>query len=251
MTFLPRLFGRGTPSGPGPGRTAEERTAETIARLTTSRRQVAEAYERERQRIERDLHDGAQQHFVAAAMALGEARLVNTDPAVEAALARAEGFVTSGLESLRETVRGIHPQVLTDTGLAAALSDTARTFGPHVRVHCPHPLPRLESSVLAAAYFFATEALTNAAKHAPEAPVSVLLTADDHLTISVVDQGPGGVRITPGGGVQGMVERMSAFDGAVEIHSPAGGPTQVVARIPMMLHRGESGIGSPHIVVES
>ena len=86
------------------------------------------------------------------------------------------------------------------------------------------------------------QALTNAAKHAPHAPVSVLVTCDHTLNVSVTDQGGGNARITPGGGLDGMRERIAAFGGEMELHSPDGGPTTVTARIPLLLFRGESGI---------
>ena len=95
--------------------------------------------------------------------------------------------------------------------------------------------------MLAAAYFFCAEVLTNAAKYAPKAPVSVLLTSDQTLNISITDQGPGGAKL--GRGLRGMKERLATFDGEMTMHSPEGGPTQVIARIPLMLNRWESGIG--------
>lgn len=169
----------------------EERQARVIAELTASRRAIADAYEVERARIERDLHDGAQQYLVAASMKLGEALLDATGAEAEL-LEAAKRDVDRGLRSLRATVHGIHPQVLQDHGLVAALADAASAHGPHVSVYAPHPLPQLSASVLACGYFFGTEALTNAAKHAPGAPVSVLITSDAALHISVVDEGPGG-----------------------------------------------------------
>ncbi|MDK8663399.1 sensor histidine kinase [Corynebacterium coyleae] len=216
----------------------EERAATKIHQLTVSRRRIAEAYEVERLRIERDLHDGAQQYFVAAAMKLGEARL-NIESQL---LDDAARDLHNGLDALRRTVRGIHPRELSDHGLVAAIETAAAQHGPHVTVRAPHELPRIDASVTAAAYFFTTEALTNAAKHAPHAPVSVLVTCDHTLNVSVTDQGGGNARITPGGGLDGMRERIAAFSGEMELHSPDGGPTTVTARIPLLLFRGESGI---------
>lgn len=221
----------------------EESAAHRVHQLTASRRRIAEAYEVERLRIERDLHDGAQQHFVAAAMKVGEAKL-DTDGSTRALLDAASSDLKRGLETLRRTVRGIHPSELTDRGLVAAVENAASQYGPHVRVRAPHPLPAIDASVLAAAYFFATEALTNAAKYAEGRPVHVLITCDDTLNVVVTDQGDGGAHFLPGGGLDGMRERVAAFGGSLELHSPDGGPTTVAARIPLLLFRGESGVGA-------
>ena len=216
----------------------EQRAAAKIYQLTASRRKIAEAYEVERLRIERDLHDGAQQYFVAAAMKLGEARLDVDSPLLD----DAARDLHEGLDALRRTVRGIHPRELSDHGLIAAIETAAAQYGPHVTVRAPHELPGIDTSVTAAAYFFTAEALTNAAKYAPNAPVSVLVTCDHTLNISVTDQGSGNARITEGGGLDGMQERIAAFGGSLGVTSPSGGPTTVVARIPLLLFRGESGI---------
>ena len=219
-------------------RNHEQRASAKIHQLTASRRKIAEAYEVERLRIERDLHDGAQQYFVAAAMKLGEARLDVDSPL----LVDAARDLHNGLDALRRTVHGIHPRELSDHGLIAAIETAAAQYGPHVTVRAPHKLPRIDDSVTAAAYFFTAEALTNAAKHAPQQPVSVLVTCDHTLNISVTDQGGGNARITPGGGLDGIQERIAAFGGSMEMTSPDGGPTTVTARIPLLLFRGESGI---------
>lgn len=217
---------------------AEEATAGQLAEVTRSRRAIAEAYERERRRIERDLHDGAQQYFVAANMALGEARATADSPD----LARAQELINEGLAALRRTVHGIHPSELREFGLVAAVRNAAAAYGEHITIRAPHALPELSPAVLAAAYFFTTEALTNAARHAPGAEVSVLLVTDKYLSISVVDGGPGGAWLRPEGGLAEMADRLAAFDATMTVHSPAGGPTQVTARIPLLLGRGESGI---------
>ena len=219
-----------------------------IAELTASRREIVTAYEVERRRIERDLHDGAQQQLVVGLMKLGEAQLspaVTADPALANLLGEAKAAIAGGLDSLRTTVHGIHPRVLTDLGLEAALRDAvdrADGIGGTVRVVCPHPLPVLPEGVLAAAYFFALEAMTNALKHAPGAQVTVLLTVDESLRVCVVDTGSGGARLRPGHGLAGMRERLAAFGGDLLLSSPPGGPTRVAARLPLLLARGESGI---------
>lgn len=230
---------------------SEAATARKLAELTRSRRAVAEAYERERRRIERDLHDGAQQYFVAASMALGRAQAqlnrANARPATsrpnpQACLERAQDLLDRGLQELRRTVHGINPAELREFGLIAAIENAAQVYEGAVKVRCPFPLPHLDASVLAAAYFFTTEALTNAAKHAPNTPVSVLVTCEAKLRISVIDGGVGEAWFLPGGGLCEMRDRLSAFDGTIVISSPRGGPTQVVATIPTMLARGESGL---------
>lgn len=223
----------------------EEEAERRIADLTASRRVIVEAYEVERQRIERDLHDGAQQYMVAAAMLLGEARLLpasQQDPALQEMLVRAGEQLSSGLEALRATVRGIHPATLLEQGLAPALQEVADRSPQQVRIVCPHRLPEVPEGVLVSAWFFACEALANAAKHAPGASVTVLLGADADLRVSVVDNGPGGAAFVPGGGLSGLRERIAAFGGTVDVSSPAGGPTQVAASIPLLLMRGETGV---------
>ncbi len=223
----------------------EQEAERRIAALTASRREVVQAYEVERRRVERDLHDGAQQYLVAAAMLLGEARsleVATQDAELADLLRRAAGQLTDGLEALRATVRGIHPATLAEQGLEAALWEVARSSGQAVRVVCPHPLPEVPEGVLVSAWFFACEAIANAAKHAPGAQVTVLLGADTDLRVSVVDTGPGGAVVEPGGGLSGLSERIAAFGGEVTVTSPAGGPTQVAASIPLLLMRGETGV---------
>lgn len=96
--------------------------------------------------------------------------------------------------------------------------------------------------MLACGYFFGTEALTNAAKHTPGAPVSVLVTSDDSLRITVVDEGHGGAQVVPGHGLAGMAERLAAFGGEMSLSSPPGGPTRVAGSIPLLLDRGQPGV---------
>ena len=251
--FLRRRSAASTDSSVATGSAGSAWSAESAARreveaLTASRRVIVEAYEVERRRIQRDLHDGAQQYLVAAAMKLGEAQLspaVAGDPDLAGLLAEAKRAVQAGLDALRVTVRGIHLQVLGELGLEAAVHDVAGACPSDVRVMCPHPLPDMPEGVVAAAYFFTAEALTNAAKHAPGASVTVLLAADATLTVSVVDTGPGGAEAVEGHGLAGMRERLAAFGGSLEISSPSGGPTQVVARLPLLLAHGEPGVVVP------
>lgn len=242
--WRPRLRNNSDGYNPARGQKSvsrEQAQAQKIAELTASRRAIADAYEIERQRIERNLHDGTQQYLVAAAIKLGEASL-DAEGTVAELIDAAKRDVDAGLQALRTTVRGVHPQVLTDRGLVAAVRDVAATYGPHVVVHAPHPLPELSPSVLAAGYFFVAEALTNAAKYAPGAGVSVLLAADNDLRITVLDEGPGGARIQPGGGLDGMRSRLGGFGGTMELNSPPGGPTRLAGTIPLLLDRGQTAI---------
>ncbi|MBD3688927.1 sensor histidine kinase [Nanchangia anserum] len=215
-----------------------------VAALTRSRRIIVEAYEVERRRIERDLHDGTQQSLVAASFGLGEAlemEEVRSHPVLFEILSQAQVNLERSLKSLRHTVHGIHPQVLTDLGLVAALDDLVGG-DPNVSVRCPQPLPDLPEGVLATAYFFVSEALTNARKYAPGAPVSILVTAGVNLRLSIVDSGPGGATIRHGGGLEGMTERAAAIGGTLSVSSPIGGPTRVALSIPLLLFEGEPSI---------
>ncbi|MDO4612717.1 MAG: histidine kinase [Actinomycetaceae bacterium] len=217
-----------------------------VNQLIRSRRVIVDAYEIERRRIERDLHDGAQQHLTVAAMALGEAWCLaeeSGDDTMLEVLEQARTAIDMSIANIRRTIRGIAPHALADLGLQAAVSDMVSKLPGCITLHCPRPLPNLPEGVAAAAYFFVSEALTNATKYAPHSPVSVVLTACDELHISVLDEGEGGARFVPGGGLEGMRERLAAFGGSVELTSPPGGPTRVLASLPLLLYPGESTIG--------
>lgn len=166
--------------------------AQHVRELRSSRLEIVNAFEIERRRIERDLHDGAQQHIVASSMKIGEALLTLTTTRtgtrelrqVTDLITQAQDATDAALAALRATVAGIHPQVLSDLGLAAAVRDLAHRAPVEVVVRVPHPLPPIPEGVTAAAYFLLSEALTNVAKHAPDAHVTVLLAADDQLHMS-------------------------------------------------------------------
>ncbi|MCI1895892.1 MAG: histidine kinase [Ancrocorticia sp.] len=230
------------------------RDPDAVQQLTESRREIVAAFEIERRRIERDLHDGAQQYLVTASMDVGEADLMLETAAqgegvdrqtlnqARRLLAKAQDDSEAALKALRRTVAGIHPKVLSDLGLEAAVRDVAAASPLDVVVHCPNGLPDMPEGVIAAGYFMVSEALTNAAKHAPGAHVSVLLAADAQLHISIVDDGPGGATIRADHGLAGMRERLAAFGGSLTLTSPPGGPTTVTARIPLLLRQGEFGV---------
>ena len=227
---------------------------EDLAELTESRREIVAAFEIERRRIERDLHDGAQQYLVTASIDVGEADLL-LDSAiadgavvpekmgeVRALLGKAQDDAESALRALRSTVAGIHPKVLSDLGLEAAVRSLAASSPLKVEVFVPNRLPAIPEGVIAAAYFLVSEGLTNVAKYAPAARVSVLLAADADLHVSVSDDGPGGASVQPDRGLSGMRERLAAFGGVLEVVSPLGGPTTLTGRIPLLLRQGEFGV---------
>lgn len=223
-----------------------------IQELTNSRRAIVDAYEIERRRIERDLHDGAQQFLVTANMKIGEAALIlqmNEPTPTSAAihdistlLAQAQDDTDRALAALRETVTGVHPQLLSDKGLETAVRDIAMRCPVPVEVRVPHRLPELPDGLRSAAYFLINEAITNVVKYAPDATATVLITASSHLRISIVDTGEGGAEMTPGRGLDGLRQRLGAFGGTLTLSSPPGGPTAVQASIPLLLNLGESTI---------
>ncbi|WP_320759528.1 sensor histidine kinase [Actinotignum urinale] len=225
--------------------------AENYGQVIDRQRAIATAFEIERRRIERDLHDGVQQYLVATTMDIGEALLILEGKDAQVAqqdiddvrerLHSAQQRAALALKELRKTVAGIHPKVLSDLGLKVAVEDLAISFPLEVRVHVPYDLPVIPEGVVAAGYFTIAEALTNVAKYAPEATVDILISVDDNLRLSIVDSGPGGAKMREGGGLAGIRERLEAFGGTCSLSSPAGGPTVVCASIPLMLHRGEFG----------
>lgn len=222
--------------------------ARYVRELRDSRLEIVNAFEIERRRIERDLHDGAQQHLVAVSLRVGEAALlletVDTDvpPYVGGLLSQAQDAAEAALAALRATVSGIHPAILSDLGLEAAVRDLADNSTVDVAVRVPNALPRVPDAVAASTYFLVAEALTNIAKYAPNAHATVLLAADNELHVSIVDDGPGGATIQRGHGLAGMNERLSAFGSTLWLSSPNGGPTTINTQIPLLLDDDESGV---------
>ena len=185
-------------------------------------------------RIERDLHDGAQVRLAALAMTLGEIKenlAQGGDDRTLALASAAHQNAKDTLTELRDLARGIHPPVL-DRGLGPALGILAATSALPVTVTADlaeRPSPAIE----AMAYFCAAELLANAAKHSGAGQVAVGLREQDHgLLMSVTDDGPGGARLVPGGGLAGLLERVQTVDGRLEVHSPPGGPTTVTVELP-------------------
>jgi signal transduction histidine kinase len=203
-------------------------------RLQASRARGVDAAEAERRRIERDLHDGAQQRLVAVAMSLGRAKtkLDNDPEALRALIDEAHMDAKLAVSELRDLARGIYPAVLGDRGLDAALSAQAAKSPIHVDVSVEVE-PRPPAAVETTAYFIVGETLTNIAKHAgaTEAAVRVWRT-EDHVVVEIVDNGHGGAEIRPGGGLAGLADRAATIDGVITVVSPVGGPTVVRADLP-------------------
>jgi signal transduction histidine kinase len=212
------------------------RSSDVDARLvevTRSRARLVDAFEVERRRIERDLHDGAQQRLVALSMQLGLARLEIPAGAPGAEpLAAAHELAKQALIELRELIRGVHPKILTDRGLPAALGAVAGTAPVPVDLHLRLP-GRLPATVEVTAYFVAVEALANVAKHSGASRAAVAAwMAGDRLLLDVRDDGRGGADPARGSGLVGLADRVAAVDGTVALSSPRGGPTLVHVEIP-------------------
>jgi signal transduction histidine kinase len=216
----------------GPSRA--ERLARRVTDLTESRAALVDAANAERRRIERDLHDGAQQRLVSLAMNLGLARSTLKDLPEDArttALAEAHEEAKEALGELRNLVRGLHPVVLEDRGLDAALSGIAARSPVPVRLAVDVPR-RVPPTVEAVAYFMVSEALANVAKHAQASEARVNVWLDGALLrLSVADDGIGGADAARGSGLTGLAQRAASVDGRFEIASPVGGPTTIMAEL--------------------
>ncbi|WP_030245297.1 MULTISPECIES: sensor histidine kinase [unclassified Streptomyces] len=204
-----------------------------LREVVRSRARLVDAFEAERRRIERDLHDGAQQRLVALTMKLGLAAL-DLPPGSAAAkeVGEAHALAKEALTELRELIRGIHPQILTERGLPAAARDIAG--------RCPVPtdldldLPvRLPATVEQTAYYVTSEALTNVARHSGAARCRVTARCRDGvLRLDIQDNGSGGADPARGTGLTGLADRIAAADGRMLLSSPPGGPTLLRAEIP-------------------
>ncbi|MGP3956296.1 histidine kinase [Nonomuraea sp. 3N208] len=215
----------------GPSRSELGQRIET---LTESRAGVIDAADAERRRIERDLHDGAQQRLVSLAMNLGLARATLTDlpePAKEA-IVQAHEEAKQALKELRDFVRGLHPAVLNDQGLDAALSGVAARAPFPVRLHVDIER-RATPTIEAVAFFTVSEALTNIAKHAAATKAEVRVRREHHrLHVIVYDDGCGGARLDGGTGLRGLAQRIHSVDGTLRLSSPLGGPTTIEVELP-------------------
>lgn len=220
----------------GPDRTAD--LTAKAERLQASRARGVDAAEAERRRIERDLHDGAQQRLVAVAMGLGRAKgKFDADPEMARTLIdEAHADAKLAVAELRDLARGIYPAVLGDRGLDAALSSLA--------ARCPVPVdvtvtvdPRPPAAVESTAYFIVGESLTNIAKHADATTATIRVwreerPAGDQVVVEITDNGSGGAGLRPGGGLAGLADRAATIDGVMTVVSPLGGPTVIRADLP-------------------
>lgn len=213
---------------------AKSRLALRVQELTESRAETLDSSAAELRRIERDLHDGAQARLVSLGMslALAEELLARDPDTARTLLAEARTSSSDALAELRDLVRGIHPPVLADRGLAGALEALALTSAVPVVLAVDLP-GRLPAPVESAAYFAVAELVTNAAKHAGAGRVEVTVAVTgDRLTARVADDGRGGADAAKGTGLRGIARRLSAFDGTLDVTSPSGGPTEIVMVLP-------------------
>lgn len=217
------------------GRSREEDLALRVEDLTESRAAVVDAADAERRRIERDLHDGAQQRLVSLALNLGLAKATLTDlpPEAREVIDTAHREAKEAIEELSNLVRGMHPAVLDELGLDAALSGLAARATIPVRLRADLPR-RLPSPVEAVAYFVVSEALTNIAKHAREATrADVTVTQlGGILRVVIADDGLGGADSAKGSGLRGLAQRVRSVDGTMRMSSPVGGPTKMSVELP-------------------
>jgi signal transduction histidine kinase len=205
-----------------------------LAEVRASRQRIVEAGDRERRRVERNLHDGAQQRLVALSLSLAMLRRDGTrDPETDRALADASAQLRSALKELRELARGIHPAILTQEGLEAAVESLAERSNSQVRVTTSLD-GSLPAPVEATAYFVVCEALANVAKYADAHAASVdLRRCNGSLRVEVADDGRGGADLHAGSGLLGLQDRVAALGGCLHIDSPAGAGTRLVAEIPV------------------
>ncbi|ETK33833.1 sensor histidine kinase [Microbispora sp. ATCC PTA-5024] len=202
--------------------------------LRASRARGVHTAETERRRIERDLHDGAQQRLLAVALDLGRARAkFDEDPeAARDLLASAHAGTKEAIAELRDLARGIYPAILTDRGLDAALSSLAARAPVRVELSVEiteRPPPAVESI----AYFIVSETLTNMAKHSRASEASVSVRREGaQVVVEVADNGVGGATAVPGGGLAGLADRAATIDGVLVVDSPSGGPTRIRASLP-------------------
>jgi signal transduction histidine kinase len=216
------------------GRSRTGQLSAEVQHLGAARASAVESADSDRRRIERDLHDGLQPRLVSLALELGLARSrFERDPQyARALLDQAHEEAKIAIQDLRGLVRGIHPSVLDERGLDAALSALVASCAVPVRVDVSLTT-RPGRAQEAVAYFVAAEAITNVNKHSSASAASVTITGDGTLLrVLVEDDGKGGAVIEPGGGLAGLAARVAAIDGTLTVTSPSGGPTLVAAVIP-------------------
>lgn len=207
-----------------------------LRELEASRARIAQAADDARRTIERDLHDGAQQQFVAVAMRLGNARRQLAAAPDDAArlLQAAHADLREAIAELRRLAHGIHPAELPEKGLIPALRTLARRAAAPVDVTAPE-VGRLHPAIEATAYYIAAEAIANAVKHARAHRVEVtLVRTPQALQLTISDDGVGGAAVSGGTGLQGLHDRADAVGGHITLVSPAGGPTVLTADLPVL-----------------
>jgi len=217
------------------GSNADPALTAEVSDLRGARARIIEAADAERRRIERDLHDGAQQRLVALALTLriAEKRAAEGDPESAELIRKASDEAGLALEELRDLARGIHPAILTNRGLAAALHDLAARASVPVEV-LEAPKERFPDPVEATAYFVVSECLVNIDKHAGASSATVAVGPEDgNLVVAVRDDGVGGAELHSGSGLQGLEDRVGALDGTLSLESPPSGGTDVRATIPL------------------
>ena len=209
--------------------------ADAHEQLTASRARIVEAGDAERRRLERNLHDGAQQRLVALAvdLTLIGVKLEKDPPAARTTLTVAQDELQRGIDELRELARGIHPAVLTDRGLGPALQALAKRSPVPVEI-TELPEHRLASPVEAAAYYVVAEAITNVTKYARASHVTVSIRrSSERATVTVSDDGVGGADAAHGSGLRGLADRIEALDGQFYLDSPPEHGTRISAEIPV------------------
>ncbi len=205
-----------------------------LEELKGSRARVIEAGQSERQRLERNLHDGAQQRLIALSLELGmlEQR-VAADPEAGARIERARREIATSLEELREISRGLHPAVVSGHGLAVALEQLAAGAAVPVQLDVELGGRRLPEPLEVAAYYLVSESLANVGKYARASSATVVVRRrDGEVTVEVVDDGVGGADTDRGSGLRGLADRVEALDGRLRVWSPQGGGTRVRAEFP-------------------
>jgi signal transduction histidine kinase len=204
-----------------------------LEELRGSRERVIEAGQKERQRLERNLHDGAQQRLISLSLDLSmlEARLGN-DPEARAQLDQARDEIAQSLEELREVAHGLHPAVVSGHGLTVALESLAARAPVPVRLNVDLE-ERVDEQVEVAAYYVVSESLANIGKHAEASSATIeVARANGELVVEIVDDGVGGADSEAGSGVRGLADRVEALGGRLRIWSPRGGGTRVRAELP-------------------
>jgi len=205
-----------------------------LEQVRASRARIVEAGDAARRRIERDLHDGAQQRLVTLSLALGMARsqVAGSDPSLAALLEGASKEAREAIAELRELARGIHPAVLTETGLAGAIQALVER-SPVLTTVGVVPAGRYPAPIEATAYFVVCEALANVAKHAPGATAQVAIRQPaGRIVVEITDDGPGGARPGAGSGLRGLADRVASVGGTLHVESAVGGGTRLRAEIP-------------------